>query len=173
MTVGIERLKTLYAVLAGVPAPRLNLDTFYETNRGDDSERPEELLQEGFCNTTACAGGWAAVYPEFIAQGLFLDEDASIIYGEHQHFEALAKFFDLPYGIEDFIFGCKDTQSFYSRGLDVFRATDRRVALHRIRTYLLDKGAITKQRSAELMAQEAIQEKQDKLVLGDTREYWN
>jgi hypothetical protein len=150
MTKGIKRLRTLYSVLAGIPNRRIYLGNFY----GGTQQVGEQFVHN--CGTTACAGGWAAVYPEFVAAGLYADEGGTIRFGDATDFSALAKFFDIDYSDVCEVFDTAAASDF-TKGLDedsiyYGEISDKRVALHRIRLYLRKQRAISKKRSKELAA---------------------
>lgn len=168
-----ERLRTLYSILAGIPFERLDLESFYS-----GTEKVADLLMaEHKCGTTACAAGWAAIYPEFVEQGLsskaycntviFEDLDWG---GRYYDFSAMARFFGLSYDESIAIFGIKDEESWFSKGIEPHQCTDRRVALHRIRRFLRREKVITKSRSQELALQEAAQQEVDVLQRAAFRE---
>lgn len=133
----IERLRTLYAMMAGIPGRQINLDS-WRREKGD----------EKFCGTIACTFGWAATYPPFVAQGLrynkcgdpmFVDKYGLEFYG----FQAAGKFFGLTQDETGDLFG-----------MNLNDSSHRLEALRRIRAFLYRKGAITDRRNQELMRQE-------------------
>lgn len=141
-SIGIERLRTLYSILAGIPGDRINLDRFLQHKTGYVPETSEEALHD--CGTIACAGGWAAIYPEFVEAGLRLDS-GHLRFGYRWGFFALAGFFEM---------GIDDAKKVF--GLGFPGNPHKRLALSRIRSYLLRRGAITKERSRELQRLEML-----------------
>ena len=168
---GIERLRTLYSVLAGIPNKLIALDNYCHLTC-DYEELPNFGERVSFqhvvnhCGSTACALGWAALYPPFVKQGLRLDEDGDPWYFGTTYADGAALFFDMGPIDAGLVFGAHHTLSEYTSGLETVRAPEsgdeyphsnlhprysqKRVALHRIRLYLLSQGAITQERSDEL-----------------------
>ena len=73
--VHIERLRALYAMVAGIPEERIELETWrsrivkpYDPNWSKEVTNKDLLSQD--CGTLACAVGWACAHPEFQKQGL-------------------------------------------------------------------------------------------------------
>lgn len=71
------------------------------------------VLQDGFCATTACMGGWAALDPDFRAQGLKIIVTSGghgrrpfpmVAYGGKTCWEAMAKFLQIPNEHADMLF---------------------------------------------------------------------
>lgn len=175
---GIERLRTLYGVLAGIPDKVIYLDAYCLID-GFEVKSSGRVTMEDIvhtCGSTACALGWAAVYPPFVEAGLHLDKEAyPVLDGStHSEFDTLlgseagALFFGMSNEDAAAVFGPRDCRSEFIEGLALVPDSDpdfasdgdfdvlhpkysqKRIALHRIRLYLLKVGAITKQRSAEL-----------------------
>ena len=96
-----KRVQMLRNMIAGIPAKRINLDTFL---RGGKTAHD--------CRTVACIGGWASLYPPFIAQGLIRDGDLSTV--------TFAEFFDVPREI------------FASTAWSIERGTHKQTALRRL-----------------------------------------
>ena len=108
-----HRLKTLSHLLRNirteVPEVRVfDMDVFYRDSplryaAADDDA--QALYPEGFCGTSACALGTAALYPPFQAKGLNIDKGCvSVTYKGHYNFKAAAEFFEISYGKAKAIF---------------------------------------------------------------------
>lgn len=153
---GIERIRTLYAVLAGIPKEHTELSLW--VRRRDWRQGP--TTAEGIahtCGSTACALGWAALYPPFNKLGLVFDE-AVPTFGEAQEFGAGRDFFCLTKDETHLLFGSRTGPFAYDtplwdacyRGFQMDGWSDKRIALHRLRIWLEMTDAITAERSAEL-----------------------
>ena len=152
---GIERLRTLYSVLTGVPEERTSLVGWVRGPRAG-------------CETTYCAIGWAAIYPEFVKLGLTMSgyEPVLVSPSGEERFKswgAVEEFFGLGYDINSNYRECyalftdeRETRSFIDadRVGTQMKMSDKALVLMRIRNYLLSKGAITPERSEELKLQE-------------------
>lgn len=145
--VGMERLRTLYSVLAGVPDERLDLRLW----RND--EKPD-------CGTIHCAFGWAATYPPFQAMGLHLVESSYMEDGveipiHNPHFNGESSF---SAAAEFFGISLREAMNLFDGARGAFGdegfTTDRLEALRRIRVLLEKKGVITGKRSYELALME-------------------
>lgn len=150
----VERLRTLYSILPGIPEASFDITTW---GRG--------LFEESECGTAACALGWAAVHPEFNACGLELDRDACGTAPKHAGFlgySAGEKFFGITIQESEFLFS-------YCGGWHPYKMGSRYIActslpfrerpievMSRIREVLLHHGAITLERNDELAGQERI-----------------
>jgi hypothetical protein len=159
---GVENLRTLYAVMVGIPGRAVDLDTWRGTYNNASDER---LLKD--CGTAACAVGWACAYPEFKAQGLGFDtthgEPYMKAYPGKQRlvsWTAVREFFWLTNTDAHAIFtrghGGHDFMSpngiRYKEG--EAPKDHRLLVLRRIRRLLLRDGVITPKRNAELALQE-------------------
>jgi hypothetical protein len=163
-TPGIERLRTLYAVLHGIPGDRLDLNTWRESLDGSSCVSDDQLLKPKSCGTMACAVGWACAYPEFQEQGLsYFAAEGCPAYGGVQSWEAVCYFFDLAENETEYLFHPNEYSPPWIKlnewdGLEIStrscNESDRQAALRRIRTYLVHQGAITQARSDELAATE-------------------
>jgi len=159
---GIERLRTLYMLLASVPKPYLRLAEFVSMGAGFNGDETEPILVQDMvhnCGSTACALGWAALYPEFRELGLSVDTDEVVSFNGVFEFTAGARFFALTDDEADGLFGSrmmtcasKAMHRMLTRGLpdELGLVSDKRLALHRIRMFLELTDAITPARSAEL-----------------------
>jgi hypothetical protein len=153
--VGIERVKTLYSVIAGVPNKYVNLDAFVDVRNVYIKDKPNIEVTDIIhnCGTSACVGGWAAIYPPFVDAGLSIDFRGGITVDGNcfaSNFEALEKFFSIDSSVLDpAIFDERCEHGPFAPDLPS-NASDKQIALHRIRLYLLEKGAITEERSKEL-----------------------
>lgn len=139
---GNERLRTLYAVMGGVPDEKVDMTNW----RGGLGTWLDHGLLDTDCGTNACAVGWACAYPEFKAQGLrydgtpeFKKSDGTTFY----YWTAVENFFGLSEAEAHRLFNNFDTGSNAKRGV-----------MHRIRELLLERGVITAERSAELELEE-------------------
>jgi len=155
---GIERLRTLYAVLAGVPAVYLNLRLIADIKDSPyTAEIPTVSMMVHRCGSTACSMGFAALYPEFVEQGLTMSGDESIFFHGKRGFDAAALFFSLTVDESLTLFASesgriivdKELHRQLHEGLHL-GASHKRIALHRIRRFLELTDAITPERSAEL-----------------------
>ena len=144
---GVERLRTLYAVLFGVPAEKVDLSSWREGTYPYPGESTmDKSLTDPGCGTTGCAVGWACAYPPFQDQGLcwygnlprYRDEENSFM-----HWQAVEQFF-----------GLSPKQAYRMFSGSALGVNAKKLVLRRIRKYLLNKRAITPKRSAELAFQE-------------------
>jgi hypothetical protein len=103
-----ERLEHLRKIILDAPDKHFDMSTWAKGGRT-------------LCGTTLCAGGWAALDPEFQARGLRLlsrgmeiksiqdlspkDIWVDILYQEGEGFYALSLFFDLPHREVNYLFG--------------------------------------------------------------------
>lgn len=145
----VERLRTLYAIIAGIPDERVDLDNWRNKKELD-------------CGTIACAVGWACSYPKFVKQGLSLfgttptfDTAGRTYVGWY----AVEKFFGLTQGESAALF-LKSPGRYHLGGIGINSPedaglSDKRRVLRRIRHLLLNNGYITKERSAELSVYES------------------
>ena len=101
-----ERVQMLRDMISGIPAKRLNLDKFYKKN-GEP------------CGTIACIGGWAAIYPPFVEQGLARNVWGWPTYLGYLPKTSCALFFDIP----------KDT---FCTRMSKDRGTHKQIALRRL-----------------------------------------
>lgn len=169
--VHIERLRALYAMIAGIPEERIELETWrsrvVKPNDPDWSKEVtnKDLLSQD-CGTLACAVGWACAHPEFQKQGL--KWDGTPIYRRRDGlrrfgWEAVESFFGIHYGLARFLFsvesipyGDVETRAaLYDVYPPIERGDAKRTLLMRIRTHLLHIGAITPERDRELAGLES------------------
>ena len=164
--VHIERLRALYAMIAGIPEERIELETWrarpikpHDPDWSKEVTNKDLLSQD--CGTLACAVGWACAHPEFQKQGL--GWDGSPVYrpkGGRRRFgwDAAESFFGIHYGLAKFLFSVEsipygDVKSMAGIRNEyplVKRGDAKRTLLKRIRTHLLHIGAITPERDREL-----------------------
>ncbi|MCY1206591.1 hypothetical protein D3C71_1823280 [compost metagenome] len=134
---GVERLRTLYSVMAGVPTEKVYMSCWRTSSAGDD-----RLI--GDCGTSACAIGWACAYPEFQEQGLGYDTHAGVpSFQGNLNWHAVMSFFGVSESTADHLFQTDEQGLVAKRGV-----------LRRIRKLLLENGVITEERSGELVAME-------------------
>ena len=165
--VHIERLRALYAMIAGIPEERIELETWrarivkpYDPNWSKEVTNKDLLSQD--CGTLACAVGWACAHPEFQKQGLGW-YGGSPIYRRRGGlrrlgWEAVESFFGIRYGLAKFLFSVENIPysdvgtmaALFNEYPLVKRADAKRTLLKRIRTHLLHIGAITQERNREL-----------------------
>lgn len=148
--VHIERLRDLYAIMAGIPDDVVDLDTWRQCNYDD------ERLKS--CGTTACAVGWACAYPGFQAEGLFYD-GCGPRFAVLESWSAVEAFFGLSAEEAEDLFynhNLSNTLELDYNGPDgtYYPVTDRQRVLMRIRRFLMKKGVITAERNAELALQD-------------------
>lgn len=141
--VGIERMRTLYAMLAGIPMDAIDL--YYWRDGYDQTDHA--LLHN--CDSIACAIGWACAYPPFVAEGLRWDNFFNTpAYQSTTNWTAISDFFHLDVRPET-IFGFDGVYD------EIVPAhLHKQIVLRKIRKYLLQHGAITKKRSKRLRKQE-------------------
>ena len=137
-----ERLRTLYQMMAGIPAEFVNLGS-WRRSAGGMRIVPDKVLLRHECGTAACAMGWATAYPEFIAMGLHKDIDGEPIFNGLRHYDAAASFF-----------GIDDTQSYRLFSPNYGMRDDKEVFLGRLRNLMVELRMITRQRSDELESEE-------------------
>jgi len=152
--VGIERLRSLYSMMQGIPDERVELWTWrpYGATKLNDDEFVHS------CKTVGCAVGWACSFPEFMEQGLYWDRHRGIpmLDGGAGNWDAVMRFFDLTRAQADFLFQehSASDRAYYSRALswDDYTMSDKRKVLARIRFLLLKQGVIPIHRYRELIA---------------------
>lgn len=177
MSAGIERLRTLYSMLAGLPDEKVDLFGWRRSYVGGSfvSGVCDALLLDQGCGTTGCAVGWACAFPEFQKDGLFwggsgprythqVDEHTLVLSG----WPAVSKFFGLTTSQAIALFqqspstditymGDKEKreaeQIVGDYGYDL-RLPDRLRAMRRIRRFLKMQGAISALRHMELRIEE-------------------
>lgn len=159
--VHIERLHELYAMVAGIPAERINLSAWRRNPvRGALRVSDGEMLND--CGTLGCAVGWACAYPPFKRQGLgwansnptFKDAMGNV----WENWNAVEEFFGVQHDMARYLFS--DTCCDYPGSAPeryAFRRihNEKLLLLARIRTRLLLVGGITQARYEELARQEA------------------
>ena len=152
----IRRIRTLYAMLAGIPSERIDL-AFWRSDQ--NSSQPSKILHT--CGTTACAIGYATAYPPFVKEGFrWLDSWGVPTYKNKTSFDAVEAFFDLTYPQARQLFSDSTADS-QGIGKEDWAfpphkpATAKRAVLARIRNFLLLEGAITPARAQELKLYEA------------------
>jgi len=131
---GVERLRTLYSIMFGVPSEKVNMS-------GWRFAATERDLTKG-CGTAACAVGWACSYPEFQAQGL--SYGVSPAFNGLTSWDAVLEFFAVDAHVAAKLFQTTEV------GLEA-----KRGVLSRIRHLLLENGVISHGRSLELFDQES------------------
>jgi hypothetical protein len=158
--VHIERLRTLYAVIFGIPARRVNLSSWRDG--ATRSETSDASMVEHACGSTGCAVGWACAYPPFIKQGLTWEDNAPALddaTGRLDSWDAVNSFFGLSGAQSDYLF--MPNRHRHPERLDdrdsafvCYGHNHKRLVLARIRYHLLHIGAITRDRYLELASQE-------------------
>jgi len=130
----LNRLITLYRMLDGIPDERVNLRYW----RYDQDESDKHLLHG--CGSMACVIGWACAYPPFKALGLRYVEAGCCGHPEfHDEYgmAAAARFFDI-----------REVQAthLFTAGESIYDPptwdNDKERALHRIREFLREQGAL-------------------------------
>lgn len=164
--VHIERLRALYAMIAGIPEERIELETWrsraFKPNDPDWSNEVtnKDLLSQD-CGTSACAVGWACAHPEFQKQGLRWGETP--VYQRRFGWDAVESFFGIHYDLAMFLFSIKNipysdvkSRAVIHEAYPLVKPGDaKRTLLKRIRTHLLHIGAITPERDRELASLES------------------
>lgn len=164
--VHIERLRALYAMIAGIPKERIELETWRSrVVKPNDPDWSKEVTNKDLlaqdCGTLACAVGWACAHPEFQKQGLRWD--GGPVYRRRGglrrfHWDAVESFFGIHCGLARFLFSvenipygdAKSSVAIYNEYPLVKSDDAKRTLLKRIRTHLLHIGAITPERDQEL-----------------------
>lgn len=105
----VERLKQLKALLTDLEGHRADLSLPYGEVMQFDMERWVGPVERGKqCGTSACAGGWAALYLPFQVQGLRWEDNKSMGYNIRYHdyiaISALSVFFGLNSNAAYYIF---------------------------------------------------------------------
>lgn len=129
-SLGYPRLKALYAMLDGIPGAVINLD-YWRTKTGKGLG----------CGTICCIGGWAAVYPPFVAEGLSARPDSHVpAYADEEGRIAIALFFGVSQDVALNIFA----------SCGYYKVNHKDLGLKRIRDALINLGAISRVRYYEL-----------------------
>lgn len=158
---GVERRRTLYSMLAGLPDGNVDLSVWRNVAR-DETLIAAAKRRE--CGTIACAVGWACAYPEFQAQGLtyelgwptFRKPGSDLVLGD---WEAVEEFFGLD-SSTSCIFLPRYRPMFdgAKEDFDLVKDSDRLIVMRRIRRLLMDEGVITAERNRQLARQEGAPE---------------
>ena len=129
----IENLRMAYAIMAGIPAERINLGVYRANDNGFvGGASKDDARFVRTCGSAGCVAGWLSAHPYFKSQGLKWNatsieyENASSVL-----FDDYAIFDSGPVGL-----------------------AGKREALARIRRALNRVGAVDDARSSELHAQE-------------------
>lgn len=157
--VHIERLRALYAMIAGIPDELICLEEWRDT-RNHSGDLSDAALKKG-CGTIACAVGWACAYPEFNRQGLSWRQSPKYTQAGNQvsfGWGAVEAFFGLNRHMAEFLFYDEHVpfeQDRYEANRicgfpKVSQPEAKKVLLKRLRKYLLHIGAITTERDREL-----------------------
>lgn len=128
-TPNFELLKDAHAIIDGMPAENVNLNSWRRTDRG------------ATCGTIACAGGWLTLHPQFKALGLLYARSAeNVIFKNpvdgnitHTGWSALAQVFSLTKEDAERLFGGAWLEPL---------PTHRSVFLRRIRDFLEEHGQL-------------------------------
>ena len=146
-----ERLKTLYQVIAGLPAAAINLGIW---RQGPGSAYPtDEQLIAGAAKKpgqglVASPINWASTYPPFFEQGLGVATIKRAKPNDPRVRKASAKFFGLTAAEASELFGDLDIESFsYFDHKNAF--------LKRLRDIMVRRQIITSERSLSLAHEEA------------------
>jgi len=135
-TIGEERLRTLYSIMAGIPAEKVHMKNW----RGWSTMPDETLIHN--CGTAACAVGWACAYPEFQEHGLDYVSGMPFFAGE-SNWLAVQKFFGLSHTEAQAMFMVTSVGLVAKLGV-----------LRRIRRHLLNAGVINELRNQQLILEE-------------------
>lgn len=154
---GIERLKTLYSVLAGIPDGRLNLNSWMKGKTRYDAGPLDVTKEIQDCGTLFCSLGWAAVYPPFMELGLHLEKSQSGVVlpyfgNHHSNFSAASAFFGISFDDAKSLFMPVNEYPEKPEITEELGAwpNHKRLALARLRHYLMKRNAITVERANEL-----------------------
>lgn len=115
-------LKDAYAVIDGIPAEAIDLDSW--------RLRTGESLG---CDTIACAAGWLALHPEFKALGLIAHSGGTPNFRQDSGNSALEKFFRLSY---------KQTERLFGPAFLEHPSRHKYIFLKRLRNFLVDAGQL-------------------------------
>jgi hypothetical protein len=148
----VERLRTLYSMMAGIPSEAIDMDDWRRTETGPwrragDSCLTDDKLLKG-CGTAACALGYAAAYPEFKAQGLHYDLGGyrpAPVFNGRGGFDAGVAFFGL---------NREESWELFKKVQSTSGKSHKQVFLQRLRALLLAKKIITPARNFELVVEE-------------------
>lgn len=162
--VHIERLRSLYSMMAGMPSQLVYMNVWRTkgSGRGQVGLSDEGLIQGSVthlmndpnhsCGTAACALGWSAAYPEFKEAGFTTDQDGWPRFDGKTGFGAGQRFFGLTYLEASALF-------------NVVREGDaKQVFLERLRTVLIKYNIITLERNSTLVRLEREQAEKDKVA---------
>lgn len=157
----IERLRTLYSVMAGIPSLVIEMDDW---RFGDYEDDDKKFIKSAAmfvnkenthfdCGTAACALGWACAYPEFKKQGLKYEGGSPTFPGVQEDcfgftdgFEVGSKFFGISYVEAYDLFAVVDND----------QKDHKKIFLDRLRNLLVEKNIITKKRADELKSKEPL-----------------
>lgn len=137
-----KNTRVAYAVMAGIPSKRINLDV---VRKGDLDDK--EFIAPS-CNSGACLAGWLSAHPHFVAQGLYWDAKVHEVHlqkGTHKMRGLLNQ--------SKHLFGraCNYDSMF---SMSRLRMGQKKEVLQRLREHLLNAGRITKERNSELIKYE-------------------
>jgi len=175
--VHIERLRTLYSMMAGIPARVVYMSVWrsehanegYANNRMPDEKLLEQSVQQlahdvndenHLCNTAACAIGWATAYPEFKEAGLHMDIAGHPAFGNYENWEAIGSFFGISENEASQLFAPTN----WRENNQIPSKNQKDIFLARLRKLLVNTRIITQQRNEELIKLEAIQAEKDKIA---------
>lgn len=179
-SIHIERLRTLYSIMAGMPTRVVYMDSWRtmtvstgigRTGRVDNatliSRSVNDLVRHDMeekphCGTAACALGWAAAYPEFKEAGFSVDQYGSPMFEGAVDYYAGVLFFGLTYDEATTVFR-STMHDDIAKGI-----SQKAVFLNRLRALLLKKKIITPNRNevlASLEEQHAEAEKNTTFVV--------
>jgi hypothetical protein len=130
----IENTRMAYSIMAGIPAEKVNLNVIRRVNNAVNpfaSVTKSQLLHD--CGTVGCIAGWLSAHPYFTAQGLRYRAGGIELYAESHRLFGVA-----------FLFNSANSS-----------LPGKTEALMRLRRHLLNFGAITPARDAELAREES------------------
>lgn len=176
----VERLRTLYSVMAGIPARVVYMSVWrserardgYAHNRLSDekliNQSVEQLTHQvhdvdspnHVCNTAACAIGWATAYPEFKEAGLHMDNAGHPAFAGLINWDALQNFFGATEYEVTRLFSPINWRENYNNP----NKSQKEIFLIRLRELLVNRDIITQERSNELALIEEDQAKKDKIT---------
>jgi hypothetical protein len=161
---GYPRLRTLYALMAGIPAKHVNLSLWRgHTDKSRDANfvDDEEILKHP-CQTSGCAVGYACAHPDFKEEGLEYLHNHPVLRNEegvitHTRFHAVTAFFGVPsFDTAESLFLSEEEMCARTRHPEInkddhrLEGNDKRQVLARIRNFLRAEGCITSKRVREL-----------------------
>lgn len=144
-TLNVDRLRKLYAMMSGIPAKKVEMDMWRQSDDFEGKSITDQALI-GRCDTHACLLGWASAYPEFKEAGLSADKFGWPLFQSHEGGQdSGAAFFGLTYDQADFLFSASGD---FDNG-----KSQKQIALDRLAALLWKTDVISKKRFKELLSE--------------------